>query len=173
LELLKKARGKLPKIDCTRKVKLLWLHLFPYYQNSLMKYVENELGCCIVFEEINYVPRKNQSIYPNTYSMTRPLSEEQPFESMAEKLILTPIHGPIETRLQNLEDMLNRYSFDGAIHFSHIGCKPSTGDVRFIKDFLNKNGVPFLEIIGDNIDYRSTSYEQIKTRIEAFVEMLR
>lgn len=173
LELLKRKMGKTEFVLRRSKIKLLWMHLFPYYENSLMRYIEDKLGCDIVFEEINYVPRKQEFDSKITYSMSRPLDEEKPFESMAEKLILTPIHGRVENRLQNLEELRNRYSFDGAIHFSHIGCKPSCGDVMFIRDYFKNKGIPFLELTGDNIDHRNISIEQLRTRVDAFIEILR
>ena len=61
---------------------------------------------------------------------------------------------------------------DGAIHFCHWGCKQSIGGVTLIKDAFDRAGIPMLILDGDGIDRRNDMPGQIKTRLEAFLEVL-
>ena len=43
---------------------------------------------------------------------------------------------------------------------------------QVLRDVISRNDRPFLEIDGDYIDDRDYSFEQIKTRLDAFSEVL-
>ena len=69
-------------------MRLLWLHLKPYYDNMLMDLLEDKLQCRIAFEEMNYVHWE-------------PLDPEKPFLSLAQAA-RPPSLGPIEKGLPSL-----------------------------------------------------------------------
>lgn len=139
--------------------RLLWLHFFPFYDAKLMHYIENELGAVIAFEE-------NCNVYWDE------IDENDPFRGLAKKLIGHTGFGSAERRVKMVLDSVERYKIDGVVHFSQICCRPFRGSVSLIKEALNEEGVPLLELSGDVVDSRNYSEGQIKIRIEAFLEML-
>src|SRR4030067_127445 len=143
-----------------RKYRILWLHLYPYYQSKMMRYLEDDLDAVIVAEEMLHI-------------IFEPLDVNDPYRSLAKKILGLPSHGPIEKRINNILYIIEQNKIDGVIHFSHLGCKVGCGGVQFIRDALKKINIPFLELTGDNIDFRNYSEEQIKVRLEAFIEILK
>ena len=61
---------------------------------------------------------------------------------------------------------------DAVIQFCHWGCKQSSGGSLLLKEKLNEMDIPMLILDGDGIDRRNSHDGQIKTRLEAFLEML-
>jgi len=58
------------------------------------------------------------------------------------------------------------------IHFSHWGCRQSSGGAGVIGDVLKRKGIPYLILPGDGADPDNYSPGQTRTRLEAFLEML-
>ena len=56
--------------------------------------------------------------------------------------------------------------------FCHWGCKQSSGGSVLLKEKLQEMDIPMLILDGDGIDRRNSHDGQIKTRLEAFLEML-
>ena len=110
--------------------KILWLHLKPYYNSEIFDILDKE-NCRIVFEEINYV------YWPE-------LDPDRPFESFALKMLSSPLNGKIENRIKSILKMATDYDVDGAILFSHWGCRQSNGGARIIKDSLKNIGISTL-----------------------------
>ena len=71
--------------------------------------------------------------------------------------------------MANLADMLKP---DAVIQFCHWGCKQSSGGSLLLKERMQEMGIPMLILDGDGIDRRNSHDGQIKTRLEAFLEML-
>ena len=62
---------------------------------------------------------------------------------------------------------------DAVIHFCHWGCKQSSGGVMLLKvKKCRKCGIPMLVLDGDGMDRRNSHDGQIRTRLEAFLEMI-
>ena len=70
-------------------------------------------------------------------------------------------------------DLVKKLGSDGVIHFCHWGCKQSSGGNALLKERLAKLDIPVLTIDGDGIDRRNSHDGQIKTRLEAFFEVLK
>ena len=64
-----------------------------------------------------------------------------------------------------------RYAPDGIINFCHWGCKQAFGGSGILKA-ADIGGVPFLNLDGDGIDARNSHDGQLKTRLEAFLEIV-
>ncbi|HHY45839.1 MAG TPA: 2-hydroxyacyl-CoA dehydratase [Firmicutes bacterium] len=141
------------------RCRILWLHLRPFYAGRLWTYMEETLGARIVFDEFS-------NIYWDE------LDPDKPFESLAVKALSHPGHGPIERRARTVLRLAEEYHVDGVIHFSHWGCRQSSGGALMIKDYLKEHGVPMLILDGDCIDRRNYAEGQAMTRLEGFVEML-
>ncbi len=142
-----------------QKKRLLWLHFKPFYSNPLLKKIEQDLGNVIAFEEVSAV----------TWGK---LSPEDWWGSVAAKILSNPFWGPGEKRVELVLKLAREYSCDGVIHFSHWGCRQSTGMVGVLRDALNQEGIPFLNLEGDCIDSRNFMEGQSMTRVESFLEML-
>lgn len=138
--------------------RILWLHLKPYYKNEIFNILERE-NCRVVFEEINYI------YWPE-------LDPERPFESLAKKMLSHFLAGRIDNRINVILKAARDYKVDGAILFSHWGCRQSNGGARIIKDSLNKLNIPTLVLDGDCVDQNNSSQGQVKTRLQGFVEIL-
>ncbi len=88
----------------------------------------------------------------------------------AEKMLRFPKLGPVENHARNVLRPAEEYRVDGAIHFSHRGCRQSCEGVRVLKYSLMKLGVPLLNLNGDEVDSRTYSPGPEKTRVEGFLE---
>jgi len=140
--------------------RILWLHLNPFFDKSLIRYLERDMGAVVVFEEINQV-------------FWEKLDVKNPWESLARRLLSNYWVGTAKRRLGNIVKMVEDYSVDGVIHFAHWGCRQSNGSVRLIKDTVQRLGIPFLNLDGDCIEERNISDGQLRTRIDGFMELMR
>jgi benzoyl-CoA reductase/2-hydroxyglutaryl-CoA dehydratase subunit BcrC/BadD/HgdB len=141
------------------RFRLLWLHYIrPYYPNDIIGYLEAN-GASVCFNEANHV------YWP-------PLDPENPFESLAAKVLAVPGGGPLERRAELALKLAEEYRVDGVIHFSHWGCRQSCGGEYVIRDMMRKKDMPMLILDGDGTDSRNYSREQTRLRLEAFLEML-
>ncbi len=141
------------------KHRLLWLHhIKPYYPNAIFDILE-ALGAVVSFEEANH-------IYWN------PMDPRHPLESLASKMLSNFGCGPIERRIEAILEMAGKYRVNGAIHFSHWGCRQSCGGSHMVRDAMRERGIPTLVLDGDGADACNYSEGQTRTRLEAFIEML-
>jgi benzoyl-CoA reductase/2-hydroxyglutaryl-CoA dehydratase subunit BcrC/BadD/HgdB len=141
------------------RFRLLWLHhIRPYYPNDIISHLE-EMGAPVCFGESNHV-------------YWEPLDVGNPFESLAAKMLSNPSGGPLERRSNLVLELAERYNVNGAIHFSHWGCRQSCGGEYVIRDLMQKKGIPLLILNGDGADSRNYSKEQTRLRLDAFLEML-
>jgi benzoyl-CoA reductase/2-hydroxyglutaryl-CoA dehydratase subunit BcrC/BadD/HgdB len=141
------------------RFRLLWLHYIrPYYPNEIISYLEAN-GASVCFNEATHV-------------YWEPLDPENPFESLADKVLSIPNGGPLERRAELALKLAADYNVDGVIHFSHWGCRQSCGGEYVIRDLMRKKDIPMLILDGDSTDSRNYSKEQTKLRLEAFLEML-
>jgi benzoyl-CoA reductase/2-hydroxyglutaryl-CoA dehydratase subunit BcrC/BadD/HgdB len=138
--------------------RLLWMHLKPYYPHSLFDHVER-YGGRVVCEEFN-------CCYWDE------LDPDRPYESLARKLSGHFGVGPGERRLEKILELARAFQVDGAVHFSHWGCRQSTGGAALIKEALRREGVPTLLLESECIDNREYQEGQVSTRLEAFLESI-
>jgi len=80
------------------------------------------------------------------------------------------IFTPNPSRLEHIIDMVNKYNAQGVIHYNLQFCQPYQIEGGLIETALEKNGIPVLQL---NTDYSNEDVEQIKTRVEAFIERIR
>ena len=76
---------------------------------------------------------------------------------------------PNEERAQNVLDLVNKYKTDGVIFYNLTFCQPYAQENMKLASMLNKKNIPTLNI---ETDYSMEDVEQLKTRVEAFVEMI-
>lgn len=76
---------------------------------------------------------------------------------------------PNAERLDNITAMARELGADGVIHYSLMFCQPYGHEAIKVESALRKAGVPML---GIDTDYSMEDVAQLKTRVEAFVEMV-
>jgi len=75
----------------------------------------------------------------------------------------------LDVRFQYLRDLARDYRVSGAVLYVLMYCDTFEFDVPDVKDYLEAAGVPCLHL---EDDYRLSNQEAIKTRIEAFLEVI-
>jgi predicted CoA-substrate-specific enzyme activase len=141
------------------KLRLLWLHLRPYYDNKIFDILE-EHKAVIAFEEVNY-PSRHQ------------MDPSDPYRSLAREILSGG--GQYRTslnRAKDLDELAEKFKVDGVIHFSHDNCEWTKNTYPVVSEFLNqKRGLPILNLSSDClVDERS---ELLRTRLCAFLEGLK
>jgi len=76
---------------------------------------------------------------------------------------------PNQERLDNIISLANELKVDGVIHYNLLFCQPYAHESIKIEKFLHDKDIPMLAI---ETDYSMEDVEQLKTRVEAFVEMI-
>ncbi|NOY69628.1 MAG: 2-hydroxyacyl-CoA dehydratase [Deltaproteobacteria bacterium] len=141
------------------KTRLLWIQNRIQFKNPLVDMLEKQFGAVVVIDELNSI----------TWDAIDP---DDPYTGMAERAISIPFNGDGSRRIENLKKLAKKYKVDGAINPCNWGCRQGSGARGLISEGLKEIGVPVLNLEVDCVDTRSFSEGQLRTRIEAFVEML-
>jgi benzoyl-CoA reductase/2-hydroxyglutaryl-CoA dehydratase subunit BcrC/BadD/HgdB len=104
------------------------------------------------------------------------LDPGRPLESIAKKISMFPemcMYGQMGDRItRTIVDNARAYKVDGALCYAHIGCRQASGIIKVLKDILNGINVPVLTIDCDILDPTIASEEEIRNKIEQFIELL-
>ena len=157
-EFLTRINNGIPGVP-NEKLRLLWIQNRIQFNNPLVDLLEKEYGANIVSDELN-------DIYWD------PIDPQDPCRGMARRAAAIPLNGSIEGRIKHLRKLARAYQLDGAINPCHWGCRQSTGARGLISNGLKEIGVPVLNLEVDCMDKRNFAEAQLRTRIEAFIEML-
>jgi len=141
------------------KIRLMWIQNRIQYKNPLVDMLEKEFGAIIVIDELNDI----------TWDAIDP---DDPYTGMARRSISIPFNGEATRRIDHLKKLAVEYKIDGAINPCNWGCRQGTGAKGLITEGLKEIGVPVLNLEVDCVDHRTFADGQIKTRMEAFIEML-
>lgn len=142
------------------RFRILWCHLRPYYNDEVFNYLEGHHKAVVAFESVNLIT-------------WREMDPEKPFRSLAEKLLANPAIGPYERMMREVIGMVKDYHIDGVIWMSPWGCRHFNSMAQLVKDGLRKEvDVPFYILDLECIDKRNYSKEQVRTRLDAFIELL-
>ncbi len=150
--------GDSVKLEDTHR--LLWLHLPPFYDSSLLDYVEVECRAPIVFEEVNYIGWE-------------PLDPSDPYRSLARKILTTGFMDP-NLRVKAIVEQAKKISYNGCILYNHGFGRCSMSDSSFMKHLreeLNRAKVPLLVLDGDCMDATIDPCSTY-TKISAYTEAL-
>ncbi|MFZ5570866.1 MAG: 2-hydroxyacyl-CoA dehydratase subunit D [Thermodesulfobacteriota bacterium] len=156
---LKKRRQGITEAAAREKFRLLWVQNRIQFKNPVEKLLEQEYGAKIVVDELNDITWE-------------PVDTAHIYEGLARRSISIPINGSIRNRVRHLQKMAEEYRIDGAINPCNWGCRQGTGARGMIEDGFREIGIPVLNLEVDCIDHRKFTEGQIKTRIEAFLEMV-
>jgi benzoyl-CoA reductase/2-hydroxyglutaryl-CoA dehydratase subunit BcrC/BadD/HgdB len=76
---------------------------------------------------------------------------------------------PNSERLEHIVTMAKELNVSGVIHYALQFCQPYAIEAYKVEKAMEGAGIPLLKI---ETDYSMEDVEQLKTRIEAFVEMV-
>ena len=107
-------------------------------------------------------------------NMRRPVDESpeaDPMTAIADKYLEVPcaVMSPNTRRFEQLRSTLAEWKVDGVISITVHACTPFDVESKTIGDICAEEGVPFLHV---RTDYSPGDEGQLRTRIEAFLEML-
>ena len=139
--------------------KILWVHLLPFYQESLREYFNESEKYQIIASDI-------------IIDSMEELDASRPFHALAKKIIHNLYNGSYDHKAQMVGRLADMLHPDAVIQFCHWGCTQSSGCSVLLKERIQEKGIPMLILDGDGIDKRNSHDGQIKTRLEAFLEML-
>ncbi|MEI3266814.1 MAG: 2-hydroxyacyl-CoA dehydratase family protein [Frisingicoccus sp.] len=94
--------------------RILWIHLIPYYQESLKQYFNNSKKYQLLAGDI-------------IFDFADTLVPEDPFHSLTRKLIKNVYNGSYSHKAQAIGKLTDMLDPDAVIHFYHWGCKRASG----------------------------------------------
>ena len=80
------------------------------------------------------------------------------------------IFTPNPDRINHIEEMVETYKADGVIHYGLQFCQPYLMESMPVEKVLEAKNIPTLRI---DTDYSMEDMGQLKTRVEAFVELIK
>jgi benzoyl-CoA reductase/2-hydroxyglutaryl-CoA dehydratase subunit BcrC/BadD/HgdB len=129
----------------------IWPGLFRFY------HLFSRAGACFVY----------------THAWSMGLQTEDAIEGLARAYTAVYINTSVQARMGMMLDMAKRFGVDGAVLHANRSCKPySLGQHDFRRAIAAKVGVPALILEADMCDTRAYAEGAIRTRVEAFLEML-
>jgi len=141
------------------RLRLLWIQNRIQFKSPLVSLLEREYDADVITDELNAITWE-------------PLDPDDPYTSLARRMLSIPFLGPIEHRIEELKKLAKSYRVDGAINPCHWGCRQGTGARGLVEAGLKEIGVPVLNLEVDCVDPRNFSEGQLRTRLEAFIEMI-
>ncbi|MBL0712274.1 MAG: 2-hydroxyacyl-CoA dehydratase [Desulfosarcina sp.] len=140
-------------------LRLLWIQNRIQFKNPLIAMLQKDFGAVVVADELNAITWE-------------PIDPDAPYEGLARRAISIPFNGQGHRRIDHLRKMATEFKVNGAINPCNWGCRQGTGARGLIADGLKEIGVPVLNLEVDCIDSRNFSEGQLRTRLEAFAEMI-
>jgi benzoyl-CoA reductase/2-hydroxyglutaryl-CoA dehydratase subunit BcrC/BadD/HgdB len=141
------------------RLRLMWIQNRIQFKHPLIEMLEKEYQAAVVVDELNDITWE-------------PIDPDDPYPGLARRAISIPFNGPVDRRVAHLKKLAQEYQIDGAINPCHWGCRQGTGGRGMIQEGLREIGVPVLNLEVDCVDSRNFSEGQLRTRLEAFLEML-
>jgi benzoyl-CoA reductase/2-hydroxyglutaryl-CoA dehydratase subunit BcrC/BadD/HgdB len=146
------------------RFRLMSLLVPPLYSLKFLGQIPQEFGAVSVVEPLF-------NLWADGY-----LDPSRPLERIAKKISMFPemcMYGQMGKRItQTVVESARNYKVNGAICYAHIGCRQAGGIIKVLKDILNEVNVPVLTIDCDILDSTVASEEEIRSKIEQFIELL-
>lgn len=159
LDFFKMLSEEIDRYPPAKGKRLLWVHLTPYSQETLQSYLNYNERYAIVCDDFNL-------------DYTERMDETHPLEALARKMICNIYNGGFERKAEACAAYAKEYRCDAVVEFCHWGCKQSAGGAMLLKKKMREIGLPMLILDGDALDRRNNHDGQIRTRFEAFLEVL-
>lgn len=129
--------------------------------DKVVRLVEQSGADVVAFE--------NCSGYKQTFFVDE---ESDPLDALAEQYLATPcsVMSPNNGRFDLLREMIREFSVDGVIDLTWQACHTYNVEAYSVNAFVQENfGFPTLHL---ETDYAENDTEQLRVRIEAYLEML-
>ena len=141
------------------RFRLLFDGIWLWHAFDLIKYFEDR-GAVFVYE-------------PYSDAWAYRLDASKPLESIARKILAMGLNVDIDIRTERFSRSIEEFQIDGAVLFSNRSCKSWSAPQIVTADILSKGfNVPYLLFEADMADPRQYAEAQIKSRIDAFLEVL-
>jgi len=141
------------------RFRLLFDGIWLWHAFDLIKYFEDR-GAVFVYE-------------PYSDAWAYRLDPSKPLESIARKILAMGLNVDIDIRTERFSRSIEEFQIDGAVLFSNRSCKSWSTPQIVTADILSKEfNVPYLLFEADMADPRQYAEAQIKSRIDAFLEVL-
>ncbi len=132
----------------------IWPRLFRFY------HLFSRAGACFVCDTY-------------THAWSTNVHTDDPIEGLARTYASVYINTSVQARARMMVDMAQRFGVDGAVLHANRSCKPySLGQHDFRLALMEEVGVPTIILEADMCDTRAYTDGAIRTRVEAFLEML-
>jgi len=147
------------------RIRLMGLMIPPCHLQREIDRVLQEHGAAIV-------------CYPNLCDWGEgvDLDPAKPLESIARKWAVAPamrMFGPMDERALNpVVKAVKDFKIDGAVNFTHIGCRQMGPTTKIFKDVLSEMDIPLFNIDCDLVDRTITSEDEVREKLEQFFELL-
>jgi benzoyl-CoA reductase/2-hydroxyglutaryl-CoA dehydratase subunit BcrC/BadD/HgdB len=136
--------------------------------NWKLHHIVESAGAVVVCEESCTGTRFFSDLVQNE----KPRTVDEAVKSIAERYL--QIHcacfTPNEERLDDIVRLAKEYQADGVIHYNLQFCHTYANEAVQVQKRLAEEGIPLLRI---ETDYSDGDTGQLKTRVEAFLEMIR
>jgi len=139
--------------------RILWVHTIPFWQDSMRDILN--------VSEDNYLLCSDM-----TFDQTYDFDPAQPYEAMALRILSNTFNGNFERRGEQIIARAKKLGANAMIYFCHWGCKNTIGGVEIIRQMAKDAGIAILTLDGDGCDRRNINDGQMRTRLQAFLEML-
>ncbi|HWQ64907.1 MAG TPA: double-cubane-cluster-containing anaerobic reductase [Methanospirillum sp.] len=100
------------------------------------------------------------------------VSDSDLLHAVAKKYLKTPCScmSPNTERMEILAKVTEEYNADGIVDITWIGCHTYNVESRILSKAMKEKDIPVIQI---ETDYSPADSEQIRTRIEAFIDMIK
>jgi len=135
------------------------IHVIPFYDENIRNYFNYNKNYQFIGIDLNYDNLEELNI-------------ERPLNSLAKKMLTNIYNGNFQRKIDAINDIIDISKPDGIINFCQWGCKQSSGGSNLLKESLKSKNIPYISVDIDGVDRRNSSSGQLKTRLEAFFEIL-
>jgi benzoyl-CoA reductase/2-hydroxyglutaryl-CoA dehydratase subunit BcrC/BadD/HgdB len=135
--------------------------------NWKLPYIVESSGAVIVGEESCIGTRNTRDLVDESGATL-----EQMIDALCDRYmkIDCACFSPNAERLDNVEGMAGELKVDGVVQYALMFCQPYANEAFKVERRLTDGGIPSLAL---ETDYSMEDVEQLKTRVEAFLETLR
>lgn len=143
------------------KIRLLWDNIPIWYDiRNLFKHLARH-GACLVADT-----------YTNAWTMDR-FDQDRSLDSLAEAYASIFLNVGLRQRFEQTATLAKRFDVDGVLIHSNRSCKPYSFGQLDIQRWVRQDlGLPCLMIEADMTDSRSYAKDQVRARLDAFLEQL-
>jgi benzoyl-CoA reductase/2-hydroxyglutaryl-CoA dehydratase subunit BcrC/BadD/HgdB len=101
------------------------------------------------------------------------MSKKELYEALAERYFFPctcPCFSPNDERLRRMKESIKVYGIEGVVFHTLRGCHLNNLEATKIELALREMGIPMVKL---ESEYDEGDIEQVRTRVEAFVEMIK